>query len=242
MAGRPLASPRESVPGDGLNTTGPVGLMLVAAGMAGLVAGSKFLGTSPSPLTWYLARASGFTLYLLFWLSVVTGLGLTTKLLDALGGRGGVWQLHRFATELAFVFLGLHMLSLALDPSVSLGALGVLVPFISDVRQPWTDLGILAAMGFTGIAASFAIRRLLGQGGWRALHYAAFPLWLLALVHGVGAGSDSGRPWAIVLYLATTATVVFLSLYRLLRIGRRAQPPVPPERRRRAFAAADSED
>jgi sulfoxide reductase heme-binding subunit YedZ len=197
------------------NATAPAALLVVAAGFAGMIAAAALTGTSLSPLVWYLARAAGFTLYLLLWLSVVTGLGLTTKLLNRLARRDELWIIHRVATELAFVFLALHMMALALDPSVALGALGVLLPFTSQVRQPWTDLGILAGWGMIGLAVSFSLRRLLRQRGWRLLHYAAFPLWVVALAHGIGAGSDSGHLWAGFLYLSTTAIVLFLSLYRL---------------------------
>lgn len=196
--------------------TAPVGLLLVAAGVAGMLVAATITGASISPLVWYLGRAAGFTLYLLLWLSVVTGLGLTTALLDRLIPRDASWLLHRVTTELAFVFLALHLLSLAIDPSVALGARGVLLPFMSDVRQPWTDLGIIAAWGMVGLAASFSLRRLLRQRGWRLLHYAAFPLWVLALVHGLGVGTDSARLWALFLYLTTTAVVLFLALFRLL--------------------------
>jgi sulfoxide reductase heme-binding subunit YedZ len=223
--------------GDAWSWLGPGGLALVAAGMFGLATGAAVAGVSLSPLTWYLARASGFTLYLLFWLSVVSGLATTTKLLRFLDERGGSWTMHHAATELGFVMLGLHVMSLALDPSVPLGILGVLVPFTSDVRQPWTDLGIVTGYGMIALAASFGMRHLIGQRGWRLLHYSAFPLWLLGLAHGVGAGSDSGRLWAIGLYLMTTAVVMFLSVYRLLRVGRRGRPvPLPPALADRAAA------
>ncbi|HVX30633.1 MAG TPA: hypothetical protein VHA53_09160, partial [Nitrolancea sp.] len=145
--------------------TAPLGLILVAAGAAGMLAGATVTGVALSPFVWYLARAAGFTLYLLFWLSVVTGLGITTTLLDAIVRRTDLWTLHRFTTELAFVFLALHMLVLAIDPTVALGAVGVLIPGMSDVRQPWTDIGILAGWGMVGLAGSFAVRRLLRQRG-----------------------------------------------------------------------------
>lgn len=206
----------------------PAGLIIVGGATLGLLAGAVATGASVSPTTWYLARASGFTLYLLFWLAVVSGLGLTTTLLDPLGGRATLWAAHRVATELGFVLLALHLLSLAIDPAVPLGVRGVLVPFASDVRQPWTDLGIVAAYGALGLGASFALRRFIGQRGWRLLHYGAFPLWAIALVHGLGSGSDSAHPWAIVLYGATTAVVLFFSIYRLLRFSARAEPPVAP--------------
>lgn len=195
---------------------GAFSLILGALGLAALLGLFSLLGLPASPLTWYVARASGFTLYLLFWLSVVSGLGLTTSLLDSFGGRPSIWLSHRFATELAFSFLGLHMLSLAADTSVALGFRGVLLPFSSDVRQPWTDLGIITAGGMVVLAMSFGLRRFIGRIGWRLLHFGAFPLWLMGLAHGIGAGSDSDRPWAITLYLASAGVVVFLSLYRLL--------------------------
>jgi predicted ferric reductase len=207
----------------------PVGLIIVAAGTAGILAATALTEASISPLVWYLARAAGFTLYLLLWLSVATGLGLTTKLFDRLVRRQDIWLLHRFSTELAFVFLALHLISLALDPSVALGALGVLLPFTTDVRQPWTDIGILAGWGMTGLALSFSLRRLLHQRGWRLLHYSAFPLWVLALVHGIGAGTDTHQIWAAFLYLSTTGFVLFLSLFRVMLSvsghGRFVAPP-----------------
>ena len=198
------------------DVTAPIGLIVVAAGVAGMIAAATLTGVSISPLVWYLARAAGFTLYLLLWLSVVTGLGLTTKLLDLIARRDDIWTLHRFTTELAFVFLALHLIVLALDPSVALGALGVLVPFTTNVRQPWTDIGILTGWGMIALALSFSLRRLLGQRGWRLLHYSAFPLWIMALVHGIGAGTDTRQLWALFLYLSTTAVVFFLTVYRLL--------------------------
>lgn len=203
-----------------------IGLIVVSAGILGLAAGAAAGGTSLSPLTWYLARASGLTLYLLLWLSVVSGLTMTTKLPRALAGGGQSWLMHRVTSELSIVMLGLHILSLAFDPTVPLGMLGVLVPFASDVRQPWTDLGIFAAWGMLAIIGSFAVRGLLGLRGWALLHRLTFPLWVIALVHGIGAGSDSRQLWAAAFYGLTTAAVVFLTSYRLLRLRQRGHGPV----------------
>ncbi len=202
---------------------GPLGVLAVALGLAALLVLLGLIGLSPSPLTWYLARASGLTLYLLLWLSLVSGLGLTTRLLDLLGGRRVVWELHSLATELAYSFLALHVLSLAADPSVPLGATGVLLMSQTSVRQPWTDIGIVTAYGFIVVAASFSLRRFIGRAAWRALHYVTFPLWAMALSHGLGAGSDATRPWAILLYATTTGLVAFLGSIRLLQARRPRQ-------------------
>jgi sulfoxide reductase heme-binding subunit YedZ len=146
---------------------------------------------------------------------------MTTRLLPSPGGQGGMWALHRITTELAFILLALHLLSLAFDPTVALGILGVLVPFVSDVRQPWTDLGMIAGYGTLIIAASFSVRHLIGWRTWRVLHISSLPLWLIALLHGIGAGSDSGEIWAGAVYAITAGSVAFLVLYRLLRMGKR---------------------
>lgn len=204
----------------------PAGLIVVAAAMLGLAAGAAAGGVSLSPLSWYLARASGLSLYLLLWLSVVSGLAMTTRMPRVLAGGGQSWLMHRVTSELSMVMLALHVLALAFDPTVPLGILGVLVPFASDVRQPWTDLGILAGWGLLAIVASFAVRGLLGWRGWALLHRLTLPLWVVALAHGIGAGSDSRQLWAAAFYGLTSAAVVFLASYRLLRIGRRGQGPV----------------
>jgi predicted ferric reductase len=183
-------------------------------------------------VTWYLARASGITLYLLLWLATVLGLGLTTKTLDRFGGRGMIHGLHDFATQLSYGFLALHLLSLAVDETVAFGARALLIPFASTWREPWTGLGVLAAWLTVLIGVSAGLRRLTGFRAWRVLHWLTFPLYLMALLHAVGAGSDRSAPWAQAFYLLTAAAVLCLTLYRVLRgraravrsIGTRAAP------------------
>ena len=169
-------------------------------GSAGLLVGfvgiAAATGRSLSPFMGYLARSSGFTLYLLLWLVVVLGLGLTTGLLDRFGGRGVVYSLHRFATDLSYGVLVLHLGSLALHEWVLFGLRDLLLPFASGVREPWTGLGVIAAWLFVLIGVSFGLQRWIGQRGWRVLHLAAFPLYGIALAHSLGSGTDSMALWA----------------------------------------------
>lgn len=212
------------------------GGLLVSGGIviAAMLVASLLFGWSPSPATWYVARASGLVLYLLTWLLMALGLGLTTRAANDAGGRGLTYSLHAYAFHLWYGFLTLHLLSLAIDPTVDFGPRALLVPFASGVREPWTGLGVLAAEVSVIVGASFAARRLIGYRAWRALHWLAFPTYLAALAHGFGAGSDSAALPVQLLYLVTTAVLLYLVAYRVLARGQRraprgeAPPPVTP--------------
>jgi hypothetical protein len=140
----------------------PVGLlatvslvMLVTASLASL------LGWELSPLTWYLARASGVTLYLLLWASTMLGLGLSTHLMDGMMRRGDVYSLHAYLTALALSFLGVHVLTLAADQYTAFTLADLLVPFHSGMREPWTGLGVIGGWLMVAISAATTAMELL---------------------------------------------------------------------------------
>lgn len=197
---------------------------------AGLVAYARLTGSSLSPATWYLARSSGITLYLLFWLAVVFGLGMTTSALDRLGGRAVVYSLHRFVTDLAYAALGLHVAALAMDHFVPFGLADLLVPFHAMNGDIWVGLGVISAWGMVIVGASFSFQRWIGYRGWRMLHVMTFPLYIIGLFHGIGAGTDSSSVPLFALYAGTLAVVFFLASYRLLRGKQRGGAPVMPRR------------
>jgi predicted ferric reductase len=212
---------------------GIAGIAGVAAGLMAIVGVATLLGRSVSPLTWYLTRASGFTLYLLLWFSVTMGLGITTKLFDRFAARSVIYSVHTFVTQLSYGFLALHLLSLLADTHVSFSIGKLLVPFASETAEPWTGLGVLAMYLLIIIGVSGFLRRFISFKVWRVLHMLAFPLFLQALAHGIGTGSDSESIWALSLYLTTGLSVLWLVVYRLLRRNRRAEtaiasPSAPP--------------
>ncbi len=182
-----------------------------------LLAIAWFTGASLSPLTWYLVRSSGLSLYFLLWFSTVFGLGMTTGAFDRFPGRPIVLLLHRFSTELAYSALALHLFALALDAYVGYSLTDLLVPFHADGGNLWIGLGVIAAWATILIGVSFSVRSLIGQRAWRLLHFGSFPLYLLALFHGLGSGTDTGTPIVFFGYLLTLGMVFFLTSYRILR-------------------------
>ncbi len=201
--------------------------LIVAASAIGalLVAIGRF-GWSPSPLTWYLARSSGIALYGLLFVSYMLGLAL------AIGwprgaGRAQAHALHGFAIALSWGFLGLHLLSLAADPTVGFGPRQLFVPFAAGWREPWTAFGILAMYLLVLIGLSVTVRRAMGYPFWKAIHWLTYPLFLLALAHGLGSGSDAGTRWGQDLYLVTGMAAAGLTLYRVVRGDWRKRLPEP---------------
>jgi predicted ferric reductase len=217
-----------------------VGLLLgVNALVIELLICSWLTGTSLSPLTWYLARSAGLTLYLLLWASTVLGLGMTTGLFGRFGDRALVLSLHRFTTDLAYAALAMHLFALALDSYVPFSLADLLIPFHAMNGNIWTALGVIGAWSMIIIGVSFSTRRWIGQRNWRLLHFGTFPLYLLALIHGIGSGTDTGNPWVFVGYMTTLGLVLFLTSYRVL-LGKQRGGTASKSRQRKAVEAVST--
>ena len=55
----------------------------------------------------------------------------------------------------------------------------------------------------------------LGHRIWRAVHWLAYACWPVALVHGLGTGSDSSQAWMLGIDLIAIASVVAALCWRL---------------------------
>ena len=165
-------------------------------------------------LTYHLIRSFGLVAYLAFSLSFALGIAsVTGGLSDAAIDRRLVRQLvHRSAAVVGLLALATHLTLVVLDTYVSTPLSAVLVPFTSGYRAFALGLGSIALYAFLVAAASgwarLALARTLSEATWRWLHRAAYAGWALCLAHGVLAGPDSGRPWALAAYGAGVLAVV----------------------------------
>lgn len=173
------------------------------------------------PTFWILARAGGFLAYALLTASVLAGIVLKARPFGALLKPATITDLHRFLASLALGALALHGLTLLLDEAVPIGVADLLVPGIAPYRPLWTGLGVLAAELMLVVYASFALRKRIGARSWRRLHWATYLIFVLATLHGLAAGSDTGTSWALAVYGAATGAVLAATGWRTL---------VPPEK------------
>jgi len=172
------------------------------------------------PALWYATRATGLVTMLLLTASVLLGI-LTT-------GRfaGGSWPrfltvgLHRNLSLLTVVFLALHVGTTVVDQFVSIPLAAAFIPFTSSYKEYWLSLGAVALDLLIALVATSLVRNRLGLRTWRWVHWAAYVCWPVALVHGLGAGTDRGTLWVFVLTIACAAAVAGVATWRFVGAAR----------------------
>ncbi len=168
-------------------------------------------------ISWNIARAGGFTSYILLTLAVALGLALSMQLQSpSRWPRMLNSELHNFLTLLSTIFLGIHVLAIWLDPYTNFGLNEILIPFASHYRPVWMALGIVALYLGIAIGISTWLRPRIGYTWWRRLHMLTLGIYAVATLHGIGTGSDSQNWWALGVYFASIILVGTLLFQRLM--------------------------
>jgi predicted ferric reductase len=171
---------------------------------------------APDRLPWVATRLIGFLSYFAIAGSVIYGLLLSTKILDAIAHRPVSFALHQDLSAIGLGLTGVHAVLLGLDSTVPFSLVQVIVPFAAPYRPLWVGVGQVALYLVAIVYGSFHVRRRIGQRSWRLLHYVTFLAFAGATAHGILSGTDSGSAWAWWSYVVATAAVVFLAAYRMV--------------------------
>jgi sulfoxide reductase heme-binding subunit YedZ len=166
------------------------------------------------PVGWWLGRAFGFVAYAALWASILSGL--------AMSGRGGgifdpkwVYDVHQETTLMAVLAALGHAVVIVLDTASGVSRFAVLIPFASARLTGPVALGTFALLGLGTVAVSSWLRARIGASIWRAVHAAAFGVWLLGLLHAVLAGSSTGAPGMSALYVGSASFVIGGMVWRV---------------------------
>jgi len=176
-------------------------------------------GTSPNPydyLWWLASRASGIVALGLVTASVAIGLLMASKLLRRPGLNKSLVKLHEHLALTGLVAISVHGITLLGDRWLNPGIAGITVPFTMSYRPLFTGLGIVAGYLAALLGLSFYARRRIGTRLWRKLHRATIAVYLLGVVHALGAGTDASTVWLRAFLLLTGAPILFLFLVRVL--------------------------
>ena len=125
------------------------------------------------------------------------------------------------------MFLALHIVTAVVDPFTHLGLTAATVPFGSYYRTFWLGLGTVAFELMLAIVATSLLRHLIGVRAWRAVHWLAYLSWPVAVLHGIGTGTDASTPWMIAVTVVSVGAVLTALAWR----WRTSRDPLADERR-----------
>jgi sulfoxide reductase heme-binding subunit YedZ len=195
-------------------------------------------GTGPVSTTlqthgWWLAsRASGLLALVLVTVSVGIGLMMAGKVMRRPGLSKKLLAIHEQTALAGLIAIAVHGITLLGDPWLNPGVVGVTVPFAMSFKTAFTGLGIIGGYLAALLGLSYYVRRRVGARLWRKAHRATVVVYMLGLVHALGAGTDASTPWFRWWVIVTTPFIGGLFVYRVLsgrakkqaREGRVARP------------------
>jgi sulfoxide reductase heme-binding subunit YedZ len=172
--------------------------------------------TGPS-IAWYLTRATGTVALLLLTASVALGVLDVGRASSPRWPRFVLDALHRNVSLLAVVFIALHVITTVLDSFAHISIVAASIPFTSSYRPFWLGLGAVALDLLLAVSITSLLRRRLGFSTWRATHWLAYACWPIALVHGLGTGSDAKSKWMLAIAIGGVLVVIAAVCTRALR-------------------------
>jgi DMSO/TMAO reductase YedYZ heme-binding membrane subunit len=164
---------------------------------------------------WYLTRGTGIVCLLLLTASVVLGILEVKRWANPRWPRFVTAGLHKNISLLVVAFVAVHVLTAVVDGFAPIRWLDVILPFTSKYRPVWLGFGSLAVDLLLAIVITSLLRPQLGSAAWRAVHWLTYLCWPVALVHGLGTGTDARMGWGLVLALGCLSVVVGAVWWRL---------------------------
>lgn len=190
---------------------------------------SGALSTTLQSHGWWLAsRASGLVAFALITVSVGIGLAMAGKVMRRPGLSKKLMRIHEHTALAGLIAIGVHGVTLLGDSWLNPGIAGVAVPFAMGYKTLFTGLGVIAGYLAAALGLSYYVRKRIGTRFWRKAHRATVIVYVLGLVHALGAGTDASAVWFRWWVILTAPVLGGLFVYRLL--GRRKPHPAAARR------------
>lgn len=169
-----------------------------------------------SQALWYTTRGTGLVAMVLLTVTLVLGITQIVRFARPGLPRFVISGLHKNASLVAMVLLAVHIVTAVADTYAPISVVDVFVPFTGTYRPVWLGLGALALDLMIVLVISSLIRDRIGLRLWRAIHWAAYASWPVALAHGLGTGTDTKISWVLAVYALCLASVVGSLGWRLV--------------------------
>jgi hypothetical protein len=178
---------------------------------------------------WDVTRSSAFIAFACYTVSVAWGISLTAR-----SFRPPVapqFDYHRFVAMLGFLAMCTHVGTLIFDKYS-----GIHLKTVIGIGADWKVLlGVIATWIAAALPFSFHLKQrkwLVNQKFWRAFHYFGYSVWVLALVHGITKGTDTGSVWALAAYGTSAAVIGGVAWWRWFEAPLKKpakRPPAKPQ-------------
>ncbi|HXC45905.1 MAG TPA: ferric reductase-like transmembrane domain-containing protein [Solirubrobacteraceae bacterium] len=170
--------------------------------------------TGPSAY-WYLTRSTGAVALILLTLALALGVLDVRRWSSETWPRFVVDSLHRNVSLLALAFLCLHILTAVLDSYAPIALVNAVIPFTGAYRPFWLGLGALSFDLILAVILTSLLRRQIGHSTWQAIHWLTYASWPIALLHGLGTGSDVKSMWMLAISIGCLLVVIAVVLVRV---------------------------
>jgi methionine sulfoxide reductase heme-binding subunit len=187
-------------------------------------------------LFWIASRSLGVVALVMVAVSVGMGLAMSMRSAKGPGAMARLKVLHEATALTGLLAIAAHGLVLLGDSYLRPGLSGIAIPFVMSHQPLWTGLGVIGGWLAALLGLTFYVRRWIGPKLWRRMHRWTLAVYVLAVVHTLGAGTDAGSVWLLAIVCATVAPLVVLAAIRFL-------PPdgTPPRSRPRRRIPLPSE-
>ena len=173
-------------------------------------------GSDPK-IYWFLGRGSAIAAFWLLWLSMCMGVSMTNKMAVVWPGIPPAYEIHQYTSLLGLGFAFFHAMILIGDHYMKFTLAQLLVPFASaNFKTAWVGVGQVAIYVWLLVAFSFYFRGRIGKKAWRLIHFGSYLSFLGVMVHGIMTGTDASAAWSYYSYWASGASLLFLTVYRIL--------------------------
>lgn len=173
--------------------------------------------TEPDPANypwWLVSRSAAIVAFLLIAASVIVGLFMAAGVLQRPGLKRNLVKVHQQLALAGLTMIAVHGLSLLGDKWLQPGIGGIAIPFTIAYRPVWVGLGILAGYLAALLGPTYFVRRRIGTRRWRQVHRVTIVVYVLAVLHSLGAGTDGASSWFTALVVLSAAPILVLLALR----------------------------
>ncbi|MCU1393823.1 MAG: ferric reductase [Ilumatobacteraceae bacterium] len=181
---------------------------------------------------WYFTRGSGAISLVLLTLVFALGTPTVVSWGHEHFPRAVVLLVHRNLSLLVVVFVFLHVATTVIDGFAPIGWLDAIIPFRAGYRPLWLGLGAVTVDLLLAVIITSLMRVRLGYRNWQRVHLLSYAMWPIAMLHGLGTGSDTRFPWMWIID-GSCAAIALASVAWRLKVWR----PVDPRQRSIAIGA-----